>query len=88
MQYRPVARVVVAACLCILLGAGGCDQSFNSSTSGSNEGDACDVARPDSCGAGLTCMVWPNCTFAVCCPPAAADAGPLCFCPAPADAGN
>ena len=85
MRSYSTARLVIAPCLALVV-AIGCTP-FDSSTSGSNEGNICDTDTPDSCGPGLVCMVWPNCSFPSCCPPADPVNGPACYCEAPADAG-
>jgi len=75
------ARGACIALLTVLAAA--CD----SLTAGNNEGNTCDPSASGVCGAGLACFVPPNCAVAVCCPPQDA-ADPVCYCPAPPDAGT
>lgn len=61
----------------------GCDTPFDSSTWGSDEGNSCDMSKPNTCSKGLDCYVPPNCASAFCCPPQDPTALYSCSCAAP-----
>ena len=80
-MYRRVPVALIASAIFLLIGCE--DSPFDPSTSGSSEGDSCNLEKPGQCGSGLECYVPPNCSAAVCCPPQD-PSNPVCYCAAAA----